>query len=98
MGLLVEYTVNEGMAADQIAALEIFVSALKAEGCDGFAYSAYETEDPTKFFGVLEFDDEAARKRFLATAAFSAYRDGARARFPHPPAARAIRRVASTLD
>lgn len=98
MGLLVEYAVKEGMKADQVSALEDFVAALRAEGCDGFSYAAYETDDPTKFFGVLEFEDDAAKQRFLATTAFAAYRDGSKARFPHPPSTTPIRLVAATRD
>ena len=75
MGLLVEYTVNEGMAGDQVAALRDFTDALRAEGCEGFSYTAYETDDPAKFIAVLDFDDDDAKARFLATAAFAAYRD-----------------------
>ena len=97
MGLLVEYTVNEGMAGDQVAALRDFTDALRAEGCEGFSYTAYETDDPAKFIAVLDFDDDDAKARFLATAAFAAYRDGAKARFPHPPSTTTIRQVASTL-
>lgn len=97
MGLLVEYALKEGQAGAQEEALKTFCAALKSVA-DGFSYTAYATDDPMKFVAVLEFEDEAARQRFLTSDAFAAYRDGAGPRFSAPPATTAIRRVASTLD
>ena len=96
MSLLVEYTVNEGKAEAQIEALHTFVDGLKALEDSGFDYTAFETNDPTKFIAVLEFDDDAAKQRFLDSAPFSAYRDGSKDRFPGPPSTTEIRLVAST--
>lgn len=96
MSLLVEYTVNDGKAAAQIEALKTFVDGLKAIGDEGYDYTAYETDDPTKFIAVLEFDDESAKQRFLDSAPFVEYRDGAKERFPGPPSTTAISLVAST--
>ena len=98
MHLLVKYTVNDGMAEAQRAAFRTFVGGLKAAGDAGYSYTGFETDDPTQFIGLLEFEDEAARKRFLETDAFKAYREGAKDRFPHPPAATPMQKVASTED
>ena len=98
MHLLVRYTVKKGMAEAQRAAFREFVEGLKATGDKGFSYTGFETDDPTKFIGLLEFEDEAARTRFLETDAFKAYREGAKDRFPQPPAATPLRKVASTKD
>lgn len=96
MSLLVEYTVHEGKAKSQIEALRTFVDGLKALQDSGFDYTAFETDDPTKFIAVLEFDDDAAKQRFLDSAPFNAYRDGSKDRFPGPPSTTEIRLVAST--
>ena len=96
MSLLVEYSVREGMAGDQIAALDAFVEGLKAIGDGGYSYTAFETDDPTKFIALFEFDDDDAKQRFLGSAPFAAYRDGAKDRFTSPPNTTQIRRVAST--
>ncbi|MCP5074689.1 MAG: hypothetical protein GY947_15550 [Rhodobacteraceae bacterium] len=96
MSLLVEYTVNEGMADEQMSELNKFTTALGALGDSGFDYTAYATDDPTKFIAVLDYDDEAAKQRFLASDAFAAYRDGAIKRFPGPPNTTALTFVAST--
>lgn len=96
MSLLVEYTVNEGKAAAQVEALEAFVAGLKAIGDEGYDYTAFETDDPTKFIALLEFDDDSAKQRFLDSAPFNEYRDGSKDRFPGPPSTTTIRLVAST--
>ena len=98
MGLLVEYTVKQGRAAEQIEALSEFVADLKAIADGGYSYTAYETDDPTRFIAVFEFTDEAAKQRFLQSSPFVDYRDGATDRFEGPPSTTVIRRVASTLD
>jgi quinol monooxygenase YgiN len=98
MGLLVEYSLAEGQSEAQTTALKDLVSDLKAEGVEGFSYTGYATEDPTRFIGVLEFEDDAAKQRFLDSRAFATYRDGARPRFTAPPKTTPITRVASTLD
>ncbi len=98
MSLLVEYTVLEGKAQAQVDALITFVDGLKAIGDGGYNYAAYETDDPTKFIAVLDFDDEDAKQRFLDSAPFAEYRDTSKDRFPGPPSTTTIRLVASTRD
>lgn len=98
MGLLVEYTVLEGKKDAQVEALNTMIAGLKAMGEQGFNYIAWETDDPTRFVAVLEFDDEDAKQRFLASEAFQHYRDTASERFPGPPKATPITRVGSTTD
>ena len=98
MSLLVEYTVNEGKADAQIDALKNFVAGLKAIGDEGYDYTAYETDDPTKFVAVLDFSDDSAKQRFLDSAPFIEYRDGSKDRFPGPPSTTTIKLVASTRD
>ncbi len=96
MHLLVKYTVNEGKADAQRAALNALVAGLKKEGNAGFDYTGFETDDPTQFIAILRYDDDAAKQRFLDTAAFKEYRDSAKDRFPGPPSTTAMRKVAST--
>jgi len=96
MSLLVEYSIVDGKASEQVEALQSFVGALKELDDVGFDYTAYETDDPTKFIAVLDFDDADAKERFLASRAFSEYRDGIKGRFASPPATTNIRLVAST--
>ena len=96
MGLLVEYSLKDGQAEAQTAALKAFVAGLKAEGTEGFSYASYATDDPTRFIGVFLFDDDAGKARFLESAAFQAYRDGAGARFTGPPQTTPLTPVAAT--
>lgn len=98
MSLLVEYSVKEGMANAQIDALKQFVDGLKAIADDGYNYTAFETDDPTRFIALLEFNDEAGKKRFLDSAPFNDYREGSKDRFPNPPGTTTIHLVASTRD
>jgi len=96
MGLLVEYTIAEGKAEEQIAEMEKFIAGLREMADPGFTYTGYRTDDPTRFIGVFEFDDDAAKMRFLESAPFTAYRDGSKGRFTGPPATTKIERIAST--
>ncbi len=96
MSLLVEYTVLDGKASAQVEALKAFVAGLKTLGDKTFNYTAFETDDPTRFIALLEFDDDAAKQRFLDSAPFADYRDGSRDRFPAPPQTTQIHLVAST--
>ncbi|SDF42269.1 putative quinol monooxygenase [Limimaricola pyoseonensis] len=98
MGLLVEYSLKEGQSDAQERALRDLVAGLREEGTEGFSYTGYATDDPARFIGLFEFEDDAAKQRFLDSRAFAAYRDGAKARFTAPPGSTPIRRVASTRD
>ena len=91
MSLLVEYTIKGGMADEQISELKKFTTALRSLGDSTFDYTAYETDDPTKFIAVLDFDDEDAKQRFLRSDAFAAYRDGTKGRFVAPPNTTALK-------
>ena len=96
MSLLVEYSLLEGNSAAQVEALNLLVSELKVLGDQGFDYTAYESDDPTKFFAVLEFDSDEAKQRFLDSDAFAKYRDGSKERFTGPPGTKQIQLVATT--
>ena len=96
MSLLVEYSVVEGKADEQIDALKKFIEGLRAIGDEGYSYTAYETDDPTRFIAVLEFADEGGKQRFLDSGPFNDYRDGASGRFQKPPSTTNIKLVAST--
>ena len=96
MSLLVEYTIKDGKAEAQADALRTFVAGLKSLNDDGFHYSAFETDDPTRFIGLVEFDDDEAKQRFLKSPAFAEYRDTASDRFQAPPNATQIRLIATT--
>lgn len=98
MSLLVEYTIVEGMADAQKEALKTFVEGLKEIADEGYSYTAFDTDDPTRFIAVLEFRDEAGKKRFLDSGPFNDYRDGSAGRFQNPPSTTNIRLVASTRD
>jgi len=93
---LVEYAIKDGKAAAQAEALEALIDNLRAEGTEGFKYTAYATDDPTRFIGILEFEDESAKQLFLATEAFATYRAGADERFTAPPSPTPITWIGST--
>ena len=96
MSLLVEYSLMEGKSGAQIKALKTLISGLKSMGDAGFDYTAFETDDPTKFIALLEFDSDEAKQRFLNSAAFAEYRDGAKERFTGPPSTTSLKLVDTT--
>ena len=98
MGLLVEYSIEDGKSDAQTEALLKFVDGLKQIGDGGYNYTCFETDDPKRFIGLLEFDDEEAKQRFLASAPFIEYRDSASERFSAPPQPTPVRKIASTRD
>ncbi len=97
MSLLVHYTLK---SADdhtrQVAAMEALVAGLRAEAPAGVSYSCFSTDDPTRFVGVLEFDDETAKAAFLGSAAFAAYRETVGTILTGPPDTVDIAAIAST--
>jgi quinol monooxygenase YgiN len=98
MSLLVEYHLKDGQSDAQKNALRTFTTSLRQEGCDGFSYTAFSTEDPNRFLALFEFSDEDGKQRFLKSAAFAAYRDGAGPRFTGPPSTTPLTLVASTRN
>ena len=97
MSLLVHYTLKSADShADQIAAMEALVAGLVDEGVTGVAYSCFSTEDPTRFVGLMEFDDDAGKQAFLDSAAFAAYREQVGPTFATPPQTTDITAIAST--
>lgn len=96
MGLLVEYTIKEGKKDAQVEALETFIEGLREIGDPGYTYTAYETDDPTRFVGVLEFDDDNSKQRFLDSAPFQHYRDTSPDRFAAAPKPTQIKRIGSS--
>ena len=96
MSLLVNYTLKsaDGHAA-QIDAMKDLVSNLTSEGV-GVHYSCFETGDPTRFVGILEFDDDAGKQAFLDSAAFATYRDRVGPTFANPPETTEVTAIAST--
>ncbi len=97
MSLLVHYTLKSADGhADQIAAMEALVAGLVDEGVTGVDYSCFSTEDPTRFVGLMEFDDDAGKQAFLDSAAFAAYREQVGPTFATPPQTTDITAIAST--
>ena len=62
----------------------------------GLNYSCFATDDPVEFIGILEFDGDGNKEKFLKSAAFAAYRDQVGRTFANPPATTTINLVAST--
>ncbi len=98
MSLLVEYSIRDGKADAQTEALLKFVGGLKQIADGGYNYTCFETDDPKRFIGLLEFDDEDAKQRFLSSAPFIEYRESAPERFSAPPQPTQVRKIASTRD
>ena len=97
MSLLVRYTLKSAEDHDaQIAAMEALVAGLTAEGITGVDYSCFETDEPTAFIGLLEFDDDTGKNAFLNSAAFAAYREKVGPTFANPPQTTEIAAIAST--
>lgn len=99
MSLLVHYTLkSEDDKKAQSISMKALVNGLKSEAIDGLHYSCFSTEDPSRFVGVLEFVDDAAKQAFLASASFAAYRETVGPTFANPPQTTEIEAIASTRD
>ncbi len=100
MSLLVHYTLKSPEDHDhQLAAMEALVAGLKAErlpGREGMHYACFATADPTKFVGILEFDNDAGKALFLQSEAFAAYRETVSPTFANPPQTSEINGIATT--
>ncbi len=100
MSLLVQYTLKSADDhAAQVQAMETLVASLGDEGAPGtggMQYSCFATDDPTRFVGLFEFDDDAGRQAFLDSAAFAAYRETVGPTFANPPETTTITAIAST--
>ena len=99
MSLLVHYTLKSADGHDaQIEAMKALVAGLTSEGASGVQYSCFETEDPARFVGLLEFDDEAGKEAFLNSAAFATYRERVGPTFANPPETTEVTAIASTRN
>ncbi len=97
MSLLVHYTLkDESDHAAQTEAMGKLVDGLKSENIVGLNYSCFETPEPTKFIGILEFPDEETKQGFLNSASFAAYRNAVGPTFANPPETIEITAIAST--
>jgi quinol monooxygenase YgiN len=98
MSLLVHYTLKSADDHDvQVSAMEKFVQSLKSEGVAA-RYTCFSTDDPTRFVGVLEFDDNGQKQSFLDSKAFDAYRAAVGPTFANPPETTSLKAIASTRD
>ena len=99
MSLLVRYTLKDASDHDhQIAAMKALVSGLVAENVEGVIYSCFTTQDPTKFIGVLEFEDDQGKQNFLNSGAFETYKATVSPTFANPPETEDIFGIASTFQ
>lgn len=97
MSLLVRYTLkSESDHAHQVKAMETLVEDLKSECIVGLNYSCFFTENAAEFIGVLEFDSDATKDKFLTSAAFATYRETVGSTFANPPQTTDITGIAST--
>ncbi len=97
MSLLVEYTLKDKKDHQaQIDAMKALVEGLKAEAITELNYSCFASDDPVKFYGVLEFPDEETKQGFLNSAAFATYRETVGPTFANPPQTTEITALAST--
>jgi hypothetical protein len=97
MSFLVRYTLKSADDhAHQIKAMETLVADLKSEGIAGLNYACFSTGDPVEFIGVLEFDSDATKEKFLASGAFATYREKVGPTFANPPTTTDITGIAST--
>lgn len=96
MSLLVHYTLKSPEDhAHQVAAMEALVQGLTAQNVP-VRYATFSTEVPTKFIGVLEFDDDEGFRAFQTSDAFAAYRETVGPTFAGPPETTKISPIAST--
>jgi quinol monooxygenase YgiN len=99
MSLLVHYTLkSEDDHEAQSVAMIALVEGLNSEGINGLNYSCFSTEDPLRFVGVLEFDDDTTKQAFLDSSSFAAYRESVGPTFANPPQTTEISAIASTRN
>lgn len=97
MSLLVRYTLKSDTDHDhQVKAMQTLVAGLRAENIAGLIYSCFSTDKATEFVGLLEFDSDATKQKFLQSAAFAAYRASVGPTFANPPVTSEITAIAST--
>ncbi len=96
MGLLVEYKVKNGKQSEHLGAMKTFIAGLRDMGEQGFTYTGYTADDGARFLAVFEFEDDAAKQRFLDSTPFAEYRESSGPRFDGPPDTTPIVRIAST--
>ena len=97
MSLLVRYTLKSADHHDaQARAMQALISGLKSEAIANLNYSCFATEDSTEFIGILEFDNDATKEKFLASAAFATYRTQVGPTFANPPQTTEITALSST--
>ena len=98
MGLLVEYKVQDGKQSEHMEAMKVFIAGLREMGDQGFTYTGYTADEGARFIAVFEFEDDAAKQRFLDSAPFAEYRESSVPRFTGPPDTTPITRIASSAD
>ena len=76
----------------------MLVNGSKSEAIPDLNCTCYPTDDPLRFVGILEFQNDAAKKVFLSSTAFASYREAVAPTFANPPQTVAIKAIASTRN
>lgn len=98
MSLLVQYTLKDAADHDhQVTAMKALCDDLVAEGTPGVTYSCFTTDDPTRFVGIVEFEDDGGKQAFLNSVAFATYKGKVGPTFANPPQAESIIGIASSF-
>lgn len=99
MSLLVNYTLKSANDhARVVDAMSELVKGLKAEGAEAFVYSSFETDQPEKLVGLLEFQTDEGKAAFVGSKAFAAYRETVTPWLTEAPSTTELSAVASTRD
>ena len=95
--VMIRYTVKEGLADANVAAVAAFIGEAKAAADGSYEYTSLQTGD-LDFVHLGRFADEEAIKRFQALPGFKGFAQGLGERAAEGPSASRPALVASTRD
>jgi len=96
MQFLIQYTVKPERVAEQEAAINAFVEAIKGVGDPDASYTSLKAEDGVSFTHIARFKTEAALKRFQSQPHFETFSKGLPPRCTDGPKATKFSLVATT--
>ncbi len=81
----ITYKVSTDKVEENIAAVQKFISAVKAKGDADYSYRSYQLNDGVTFMHVFWMSDESAKARFQGLPEFKEFADGLRSRALEQP-------------
>lgn len=98
MEFLFEYQVRDGQVAEQVAAIRVFVAAVRTTNDTGYRYASYKRPDGVRFVHFAWMVDEDALERFHALPEYAGFADGLKARMAEPPISCRLELIATSTE